>query len=154
MLGEDLSYRLDDGETVYRPNPESDKKRKRKTGPLSSRKKYSSVADSSDTEPGDDSDASDKENSQPDLDRKDEKRPPLTDGEIDAELAEIKAQKKALRKSKKIIDNKISKVEKEVTTLHTEEKALLSEVKSCCIKGRNEYSRGAIKNDFSMGIRE
>lgn len=148
---EDMMSKLEDGERVYRP---SEKKRKRSSGPRGQRKRQYSVDldDDSDFDGGHDSDGadSDKENSQPSQ----EDRQPLTVEAAEEKLASFKAQKRDLRQSRKDFDAKITTLKKQATAVVAEQKALTSEIKSICIKGRNEYSRGAIKNDFAMGIKE
>ncbi|KUI60678.1 Nuclear GTPase SLIP-GC [Cytospora mali] len=147
---EDLATKLREGETVYRPLENTNRKRKRSSSPRRHRKRRGSIDISSDSDGSYDSDGSDKENSQP----AQELSTPLTEDEVDSELMLFKSQKKDLRKSRKALDEKISAMKKELNLIISEEKALLSEVKSVCIKGRNEYSRGAIANDFAMGIKE
>lgn len=147
---DDLAIKLRDGKTVYRPCETASKKRKRNSSPRRHRKRRGSVDVTSDSDSSYDSDGSDKENSQ----TIQETRTPLTEDEIEDELIQFKAQKKDLRRSRKSLDEKISVFKKELNAVISEEEALLSEVKSICIKGRNEYSRGAIKNDFAMGIKE
>lgn len=147
---EELLSRVTDGETVYRPS--QPKKRKRSSGTVGRRKRRSSIDSDSDVDDilGSDDAESDKENSQ----SAQEDRPPLTEEEVDQELAKFKALKRDLRKSRKDIDTKIAALKKQMAVIVVEKKALTSEVKSMCIKGRNEYSRAAIKKDFAMGIKE
>ncbi|KUI73699.1 Nuclear GTPase SLIP-GC [Cytospora mali] len=147
---EDLATKLMEGETVYRPLDNTNRKRKRSSSPRRHRKRRGSIDVSSESDGSYDSDGSDKENSQ----HTQELGTPLTEDEVDGELMQFKSQKKDLRKSRKALDEKISAIKKELNLIISEEKALLSEVKSVCIKGRNEYSRGAIANDFAMGIKE
>lgn len=148
---EELQSKLNDGETVYQPKDDG-KKRKRKGRPVGSRKRRSSFDSDSEDDDNYASDDSEKENSQ--AKQEDENRIPLTEDKIDDELAAIRTQKKDLRKSKKTFDEKISGIKKQLAELNDEEETLTSQVKSVCIKGRNEYSRGAIKNDFAQGIKE
>lgn len=145
---EDLATRIRDGETVYRPSINAIKRRKRSLSPGRHRKRRGSV--DIDSDGSYDSDASDKENSQP----VQEARIPLTEDEIEGELVQIKSQKKELRMSRKTLDGDISTTKMELSSIVSREKALLSQVKSICIKGRNDYSKGGIKNDFAMGIKE
>lgn len=147
---EDLATKLRDGETVYRPSMNANKKRKRSPSPGQHRKRRGSVDITSDSDGDYGSDASDKENSQPEQ----ETRTPLTEDEIEGELIQIKSQRKEFRKSRKTLEENISATKKELNFVVSQEKALLSQVKSVCIKGRNAYSKGGIKNDFAMGIKE
>lgn len=147
-----MEEKLAEGETVYAPRDAvpNKQKRKRKAKPSGSRKNRESAdfdVDVSDVESI--SDGSDKENSHPD-----ETREPLTEEEIEQKLLSLKAERKALRLSKKGIDQKAALLRKEVKANTSEKEGLHSKVKAVCIKGRNEYSREAIKHDFSMGIKE
>lgn len=148
---EALAGDLADGKTVYAPSENAGKKRKRQSKPRGSRKnRASSDLDDSDFSDSDGSDASDKENH----DSRDENRQPLTEDQIDAKLASLKAEKKELRTKKKEIEGKVSPIREDIKKLVQEKEMLLAEVKAVCIQGRNEYSRRAIKQDFAMGIKE
>lgn len=149
---EDLLGQLTNGQTVYRPS--GGKKRKRQSGPDGQRKRRGSFNSDSDSDETQDSDESacDEENSQPSSVTED--RPPLTEDEIEAELAKFKTEKKDLRNRKKTINARIAEVKKQIADVVAEQKWLMSDIKSVCIRGRNEYSRSAIKNDFALGIKE
>jgi len=149
-IWEELSGKFADGETVYAPKDTSGKKRKRPSKPAGSRKnRRSADSDASDFSESELSDSSDKENSQPD-----ENRQPLTEEDIESKIASLKEQKKTLRQTKKSVMGKMADVRSEIKQIEAEKEELHSEVKAICIKGRNEYSRGAIKKDFAMGIKE
>lgn len=152
-----LATKISDGQTVYAPSDKPARKRKRSTKPSASRKNRRSgdfdIDDDDDDDFLDDvesiSDSSDKENSQPD-----ENRQPLTEEDIDNKLDALRQQKKAIRQTKREIDQKMALLRKDIEANKEEMAALNHEVKSVCIKGRNEYSRKAIKHDFAMGIKE
>ncbi|KAI1074397.1 hypothetical protein F5B20DRAFT_586283 [Whalleya microplaca] len=146
-IWEDLQNDLSNGKTVYAPS-ENSKKRKRGGDVSGSRKNHKS-SDEDDDWDALDSDTSDKENSQPDENRK-----PLTEEEIDDTLASFKSQKKQIRGERRTLDAQIAELRKEIQDAETERQDILAELKALCIKGRNEYSRGAIKQDFAMGIKE
>ncbi|KAK3687321.1 hypothetical protein B0T22DRAFT_497814 [Podospora appendiculata] len=147
---EDLMNKLSEGEIVYAPSDTPSKKRKRTSKPSGCRKNRVSIdSDDSDfLDSGDD--ASNKENSQP----ADENRQPLTEDEIERKLATLKAEKKELRDNKKEVTRQIIEARIEIKQIIAKKDTLLAEVKAICIKGRNEYSRRAIKHDFAMGIKE
>lgn len=147
---EALGRKLSEGVTVYAPSEGASKKRKRPTKRRGGRKNLRSSDSDEDSSDSDDSDFSNKENSQP----QDEARQPLTEEEIDRKLATFKAEKKELRRNKKAIEESIADVRLQMKKVQSETDILLSEVKAICIKGRNEYSRKAIKHDFAMGIKE
>ena len=154
---EDLERKLDDGRTVYAPGPDGGKKRKRKAKPSGPRKNRLSIDTDSETEDddsvmsgSDSASGSDKENGDPGK----KNRVPLTAEEIDEKLSTIKAQKKALRQNRKEVDAKIGELRQEVKEMSAERDGIEAKIKSMCIKGRNSYSRAAIKLDFASGIKE
>ncbi|KAK4218543.1 hypothetical protein QBC37DRAFT_437200 [Rhypophila decipiens] len=150
-----LSNKLSGGETVYAPS-NAQRKRKRSAKPAGSRKDRRSM-DFDDDEDDDDfmdvesifDGGSDKENSQPEENRKQ-----LTEEDIEEKLSAIRTQKKELRGKKREIDQKMAVLRRDIEANKVEMNSLNHEVKAVCIKGRNEYSRKAIKNDFAMGIKE
>lgn len=146
-LGEKCSA----GETVYAPKEAIGKKRKRTSKQSRARKNRKSADsdDDSDFPISEDSDT-DKENDKP----KDENRKPLTEDEIENKLSALKQEKKLLREKKREIDGQLTQLRKDVRRLQDETSTLTDMVRNWCIKGRNEYSRKAIKHDFAMGIKE
>lgn len=147
---EELQQKLTDGEPVYRPS-EISKKRKRKNDLGRRRKTRGSVNDLSDSDDIDDSDdAGYRETSQDSQGQK----TPLTEDEIEDELASIKAQKKEARKSKKRLRQELAQAEKELAEVSAEETVMQSEMRSLCIRGRNKYLKDSIKRDFALGIKE
>ncbi|KAI5922509.1 Dynamin family-domain-containing protein [Camillea tinctor] len=150
---DELQTQLSNGKTVYAPT-DTPKKRKRPVKPSRSRKSRKSLDSDNDDDVDDDDDlsdfdVSDKENSQPEENRK-----ALTEEEVDEKLASIKAGRKQVRGERRNIDIQISDIRRELTTVVAERDETLAKVKAICIKGRNNYSRGAIKQDFAMGIKE
>ncbi|KAL2132078.1 hypothetical protein VTI74DRAFT_4256 [Chaetomium olivicolor] len=145
-----LGSKLAGGATVYPPTTPN-KKRKRPAKASSSRnnRRFSDSDSDSDFSDSDGSDSSDKENESPEQNRE-----PLTEQQIEAKLESLKAEKKEVRAKKKALEEQISVGREEMKKLAAEKELILAEVKAVCIKGRNEYSRRAIKLDFAMGIRE
>ncbi|KAF4889455.1 Nuclear GTPase SLIP-GC [Colletotrichum fructicola] len=151
---DDLSQRHADGKTVYAPTAHG---KKRKRGATSSRSRKNRMSADSDDESYSDDSASDKEN-QPDDDDddgdRDDERQPLTEEAIQERLSDLKAQRKEVRQLQKEVDHKLSDLRQAMKPLQAEESRLLAGVKAVCIQGRNEYSKGAIQRDFTMGIKE
>lgn len=143
---EDLQSRISSGETVYEPSPNT-KKRKRGGNASGSRKRLGSYTDSD--EDYSDDDASDKENSQPEQNGK-----PLTEDEIEEQILLLRTRRKEIRGEKRSLSVQIAGLRKEIEGIENERDKILAEVKAICIQGRNDYSRGAIKQDFAMGIKE
>lgn len=146
---EELQQKLTDGEPVYRPS-EMSKKRKRKNDLGRRRKTRGSVNESSDSDDIDSDDAGDMETSQDSPCQK----TPLTEDEVEDELASIKAQRKEARKAKKGLRLELSKAEKELVEVSADEAVMQSEMRSLCIRGRNKYLKDSIKRDFALGIKE
>ncbi|ETS86827.1 hypothetical protein PFICI_00655 [Pestalotiopsis fici W106-1] len=147
-IWDDLRTKASEGETVYAPAEKSNnKKRKRQNTSSKSRKNHAS----SDTDDSEDSvsDWSDKENSQPT-----EEQTPLTEQEIEQTLAALKSQKKQIREDKRELDVEIKQITQQMEECQQERDTLLGEMRAICVQGRNEYSRGAIKQDFASGIKE
>ncbi|KAI1322901.1 hypothetical protein F5Y16DRAFT_403978 [Xylariaceae sp. FL0255] len=149
-LWEELQSALSDGKTVYAPSTRSSsKKRKRGGRPSKSRKNLeSSDIDDSDLD-GSDSDSSDKENSQPEVNRK-----PLTEDDIDEMISSFKERRKQIREKRRSLNSQVSECRDDINECQEERDAILAKLKAVCIKGRNDYSRSAIKNDFATGIKE
>ncbi|KAK7739253.1 hypothetical protein SLS62_011259 [Diatrype stigma] len=145
-IWEELQSQLAEGKTVYAPS-EKTKKRKRDGELAGSRKNRKSDVD--DDSFDSDSDSSDKENSQAS-----ETRQPLDEDAIDKMLASIKQERKRIREARKALDRELGELRTEIQRVQAEREELLAESKAICIKGRNEYSRRAIRHDFAMGIKE
>ncbi|KAI0417897.1 hypothetical protein F5X98DRAFT_363421 [Xylaria grammica] len=144
-LWEDLQFEIVNGKTVYAPsNP---KKRRRSVRPLGSRKNMKSDVD--DDWDASDSGPSDKENSQ-----SEQSREPLTEKKIEEQLSLLRAQRKKIRGERRPIDSEIAGFGQEIKKLQAEREKVLADVKAICIQGRNNYSTGAIKQDFAMGVKE
>ncbi|KAH6648251.1 hypothetical protein BKA67DRAFT_522596 [Truncatella angustata] len=146
---DELRGKVTDGQTVYAPvEKQHSRKRKRQSKPLPTRKNLASSDVDDDSELSE-SDCSDEENSPPA-----ENRLPLTEADIDKTLASLKAQKKQIREDKRTLESEMREIRKEMDRFQAESDTLLGEMRAICVKGRNDYSRGAIKQDFAMGIKE
>ncbi len=144
-LWEDLETQISTGKTAYAPL--NSKKRHRGVRPLASRKSLKSDVD--DDRYASDSGSSDKENSQPEQSRK-----PLTKEEIERQISSLREQRKEIRKERFLLDSQIVKLSLEIEKAKAEREIILADMKAICIQGRNDYARGAIKQDFAMGIKE
>ncbi|KAI1780219.1 hypothetical protein F4818DRAFT_437499 [Hypoxylon cercidicola] len=147
-----LKTQVEHSKIVYSPldNPQ---KRKRRVEPFTSRKHgsiYHSDMDDDDWDAyEDEEDVLSDGNSQLDSTRQ-----PLTKEAIEAALASFKVQQKEIRQERQAIDVQMRAVHKEIQEAESERSKILAEVKARCIRGRNDYSRGAIKQDFASGIKE
>jgi hypothetical protein len=150
---EKLQEDENDGKTVYRPQPESKKRKlKAKTTPRK-KSKYTEVDSDDDDFIDDGSNASDAGS---DYDEPSPQDPgePLTEEEISAKIAELRATKKEGKNRRRETDDQIKAVREEVKNLNAEREEIDAKLSALCISGRNEYSRGAIQKDFAAGIKE
>lgn len=154
-----LREKLEDGESVYPPKPERSKKRKA-TSKEKPRKKQrrTRTSDDEDSEDSDfedklDEDKDDDGASNPSEDESQENEP-LTEEQITTKLHGLKATRKDARTQKLEITDKISAMRKEMQEAKKAEERIDSKMAALCIAGRNQYSKGAIQQDFASGIKE
>ena len=96
----------------------------------------------------------DDSNSDADEELEKDKGEPLTEEMIDAKISDIKANKKEVRRQKLEIADKAKKEVKEIEKLEAEKAKIDGAMSAICIAGRNQYSKGAIQQDFAAGIKE
>ena len=158
---ETLQEAVSEGKVVYPPKVKStSKKRKNDSQQKSSKKKrrntYSEADDSDFIDDGhQDSDAEQDEPS--DMDHSDQESTngdPLTENQIDVKLQELKNMKKNCRLQKRELTEKMVDLRKELNTAKEDAQKIEAEMSVLCISGRNQYSRGAIQQDFAAGIKE
>ncbi len=148
-IWEDLESRFKDGEIVYAP-PGLGNKRKRVGRPAGSRKNQVSLDSDDDTDIWAASyGGSAYEN--PLLFMNPE---PLTTYTIADALLQLKLERRNIRGLQRQLEENMVEIRRELGETLWRREGLLAEVKATCIKGRNDYSRQAIKSDFAMGIRE
>lgn len=145
-----LKTQAEHGEIVYSPL-DGPKKRKRPTTPFKSLKNREAY-DSDMTD--DDWDAYENSLTDDSGSQSDTNRQPLTQVAIDEALSSFRAQRMEIRQARQALNSKIGVVYKMIQEAESERSDILAEVKTRCIQGRNEYSRGAIKQDFASGIKE
>ncbi|KAK3655764.1 hypothetical protein LTR56_003413 [Elasticomyces elasticus] len=142
---EDLEGSVEEGKTVYAPSSKSSKKRKSNDDkPAASRKRRKISADSDD----------ESQNVGGATPTGDSLRQPLTSDDISEKLADLKQLKKEARRERTSIDGEITAVKEKLKPIEAEEKEIDAKMSAICIRGRNEYSRDAIRQDFADGIRE
>lgn len=151
---EGLKDSLEDGNTVFAPKESVSKKRKRNSSPRR-RKKQRRDSDSDD----DFIDDNDSEHSASESETEQgrdsaESEEPLTEDFITAKIEELRSIKKEARKQRTDIAGKVKELQKEKAKAQTEEEKIEAEMSALCISGRNQYSKGAIQQDFAQGIRE
>lgn len=143
------------GDEVFAPNEESSKKRKRGDSKRTRAKKTRRSSPDSDfivsdgVEEGDDYTDSDNES-----DNVEDKEKPLTMEIIDSKIEELRAMKKHGREERQGLSRQILEIRSEVNDLEEQIKKLGNKIASHCILARNDYSTGAIQNDFASGLEE
>jgi len=140
---EALKSRLDFGEAVY-PPPDSKKRKRhdRNRGSCKSRRSFDDFLSESDFE--DDTESDEYKVNQS----------PLTAEDIGAKLSSLKTERKQIREDRQALRFKLEELQMQLDKIQAEHEELLAHIKAKCIKGRNEYSRKAIQQDFAMGIKE
>ncbi|KAL9601801.1 MAG: hypothetical protein Q9219_002291 [cf. Caloplaca sp. 3 TL-2023] len=160
---ETLEESVRNGKVAYPPKPKSSSKKRKlanKDRPSKSKKRKLSKRDddggdfidnaSEDDHSENASDASEPEASE----REDEESAPLTEDQVTEKLQELKTTKKDARRQKSEINQKIQDVRKDADEIKDAQAKIRSEMSALCISGRNQYSKGAIQQDFAAGIKE
>lgn len=156
-LWDALKDKFEDGKSVYPPKAAPLKKRKA-TSKEKPRKKQRRTL-TSDDEDIEDSDIVDKseedEDEQPNSsDGDSQRKEPLTEEQITTKMQELRATRKDARTHKLEITDKITVLRKAIGEAKKAEQEIESRMSALCIRGRNQYSKGAIQQDFAAGIKE
>ena len=69
-------------------------------------------------------------------------------------MQELRSQRKKARAEKIEITGKATILRREIDEAKDEEDKISSKLAAMCISGRNQYSKGAIQQDFAAGIKE
>ncbi len=143
------------GVPVFEPKPKSQKRKREDDKGLSKKRPNYAEPDSDDDfiDDGSDSDNDAKSDYASPTDS-DFQRVPLTEDEITMKSADIRGRRKEGRRAKATIDDEIKALRSEISDLEKESDSIDGKLSSACISGRNEYSRGAIRQDYAAGIRE
>ena len=144
-----MNEQLEDGKTVYAPKPKASKKRKSK-GQGRPRKKPCRSRSSETSDSDGDATTSDSDTVKEDSNETE----PLTAEQITAKLQDLRSQRKSARNEQKDITEKITAVRTEIKEAKDAEDEIYGKMSALCISGRNQYSKGAIQQDFAAGIKE
>ncbi|KAL8688345.1 MAG: hypothetical protein Q9224_004906 [Gallowayella concinna] len=154
-----LEESVGNGKVTFAPKAKSTKKRKSHSQERSSRQKKRKIssddeddADFIDDSSEEDNDAADSDEEATEADPQDQQ--PLTEEQVAVKLQELRAIKKDSRVQKREITEKMQDIRKELKELENAESRINSEMSALCISGRNQYSKGAIQQDFAAGIKE
>lgn len=148
---EALQDQQQQGKTVYPPqgNP---KKRKRGQSMAIARKKIRHSDSDDDFLDGGSSNESSADNSSDEADLG--QGQPLTEEHVQNRIAELRASKKHGRLEKLKVDEELRHVRGELQSINKKRDDTDAEIRTICIAGRNQYSKGAIQQDFAAGIKE
>ncbi|KAL8769220.1 MAG: hypothetical protein Q9209_004721 [Squamulea sp. 1 TL-2023] len=161
---ETLETLVTDGKVTYPPKAKATKKRKASSNERPSkqkRRKITSDDEEDDKFIDDGSNNNDKETEDEDDPHMSEEedhnlqdQQALTEEQVVTKLQELKATKKDARTKKREITEKVQDIRKELREIEDAESKINSEMSALCISGRNQYSKGAIQQDFAAGIKE
>lgn len=161
-----LETSVTDGKVTYPPKAKSTRKRKASPKERPSKQKRRKIVtddeddddfidDGSENDDKDTEDEDDLQSSDGDVsDHESQDQQPLTEEQVKAKLDELKATKKDARTQKREITEKVQDIKKALRELEVAESKISSEMSALCISGRNQYSKGAIQQDFAAGIKE
>lgn len=74
--------------------------------------------------------------------------------QIEAKINELREMKGDAKEQKRNLDDQAQPIDEKVRTLEKKIEEVETRQRARCIAGRNEYSKGAIQQDFATGIRE
>lgn len=154
---ETLERSVRDGKVAYPPKAKSGSKKRKAPGKERSSKKKRKINDEEgDSDFIDDSDGSDldHESEEEGSDHDSEDQQPLTEEKVIAKLQELRTTKKDAKRQRDEISQQVQEIRKELKAIEEAESKLNSEMSALCIAGRNQYSKGAIQQDFAAGIKE
>ncbi|KAF2121280.1 hypothetical protein BDV96DRAFT_640676 [Lophiotrema nucula] len=147
---EALQDSFDEGNIVYAPRQNKKRKRGKSNGKSQKRRQTDDDSDdesvisvSSASETEDESDAG-----------VEAPRKRLTADDIKVKIAELKESRKAARRERITINGQVKEAEEEIAKLENSSDGIRAQKSAICISGRNEYSKGAIQQDFAAGVKE
>ena len=147
---EELIEKVEDGKDVFAPKVKTKKRKRFSKAPSKSHRKRGRL-DSEEDDTDASNDLTDTEETELDTGDRDK---PLTSEEVHDKVDELKKLKKEARRENSNLTEELKDVRKEIASLEEREGEVEVEQDIICIEGRNEYSRGAIRQDFAAGIKE
>ena len=157
---EKLKDDFEDGKSLYAPSTKTPNNKKRKVGrprgrPAKKPRLHTSddgdddfIDDASDVE------ASDRASDNETFGNEEANRLPLTEEQIQTKVGDLRAVKKAGRQQRAQLDDSLKEIRSSITRVEKEHDSAKAIISRKCIQGRNEYSKGAIEQDFASGIKE
>ena len=147
-----LKEELENGKAVYAPSEKSTRKRKAVENRRPRKRRCRDA--SSDSESYDDADSEDDEDEGSQAGSSESEQQALSEDQVAAKISEIRSNKKNARQQKNELDSKIEDLKREIKAARESEQKIEAGIAARCIAGRNNYSKGAIQNDFAAGVKE
>ena len=156
---EKLKDDLEDGKTVYAPpvNSKGNEKKRKRGRPKKTPAKKARLDDSDDDFIDESAHSNQTDESDNDSEMEPEHKGPaehLTEAKILEKIGDLRATKKDGRQQRAQLDNEIKNLRNQMQEADKEDAAIEAIISQKCIQGRNEYSKGAIQQDFAAGIKE
>ena len=77
------------------------------------------------------------------------KRSPLTIEQVTREVTELRTTKKEVRRQRGELEQQVKAIQVEIKVVKEGEERIKTQISKVCIAGRNNYSKGAIQQDFA-----
>ncbi|KAL9037208.1 MAG: hypothetical protein Q9214_005802, partial [Letrouitia sp. 1 TL-2023] len=152
---EGLKEDLADGKTVRAPQDKAKSKKRKRSVSARGQKRQRRSSDSEDFDRDyEDERLSDDESHEQNKEEDLLLEKPLTEAEITTKLSELRATRKESRSAKIELEERLRSVRCEIENANTAEENIEAEISAICISGRNQYSKGAIQQDYAAGIKE
>ncbi len=156
-IWEGLKEDLEAGKTVFAPSAGPLNKKRKRSDPSKPRKKQrrSNASDEEDIEDDDyrDDDTTDKDSEEEEPAEHSQGKP-LDEEQVATKIADFRSTKKESRRQRTELENKIKIIRAEISEAEKREKEIEADTAALCIAGRNQYSKGAIQQDYAAGIKE
>ncbi|KIW97825.1 uncharacterized protein Z519_01409 [Cladophialophora bantiana CBS 173.52] len=152
---EKLQEKLIGGKIVFRPHGKRHKRRlSDASSPARKKPKYAEPDSDDDLTNSSDECASNAPSNSASSNTSHDRGEPLTEDEIADKITELRGARKEWRRERSRIDEQIQKLRARIQEVGRECEDINAKLSCKCIAGRNEYSRGAIRQDYAAGIRE
>lgn len=149
---EGLKDDLAGGKTVHAPTDKGKSKKRKRSVSARGQKRQRRYSDSEEF----DRDYKDEKSSDEESHEQSEEEDllhenPLTETEITSKLSELRATRKESRSAKVELEERLRNVRCEIESVKTAEEDTEAKISAICIAGRNQYSKGAIQQDYAAG---
>ncbi|KAL9025304.1 MAG: hypothetical protein Q9196_005847, partial [Gyalolechia fulgens] len=155
---ETLQESVNDGNVAYPPKAKAAGKKRKASNterPSKKKKRKTSSDDDDNDFIDDDTDEDEPHDSEEDASNDDSQtQEPLTEARVAEKLLELKTTKKDARTKKRELTEQMQEIRTQLKEAKAAESKITSEMSAMCIAGRNQYSKGAIQQDFAAGIKE